>query len=177
MRIRFPASRYAGPAAENPKHNTLTPKEVADGRILLFDAETTFGWKIDGEAKVADGVLVLGGEKETTATTTSEFSNFMLYFDYASESKVKPEIKIYGESFDLDWHVKGWTRTEWSFNAKGPTSHSFQSLEDIFPSWLGTTAPSDKANPQRSAVAFHVPAGCRLSLRNVQLAPQGGADL
>lgn len=28
--------------------NTLTPKEIADGWILLFDGKTTFGWKIEG---------------------------------------------------------------------------------------------------------------------------------
>ena len=50
-------------AADEPKPNILTPKEIADGWILLFDGETTFGWKIDGEAKVADGALVVGGDK------------------------------------------------------------------------------------------------------------------
>ena len=38
-------------ADEKAKPNTLTPKEIEDGWILLFDGETTFGWKVDGEAK------------------------------------------------------------------------------------------------------------------------------
>jgi hypothetical protein len=45
---------------DKPKPNTLTPKEIADGWVLLFDGETTFGWKIDGAAEVKDGVLILG---------------------------------------------------------------------------------------------------------------------
>src|SRR5919201_2112618 len=60
----------AGPlhAADQPaKPNSLTPQEIADGWLLLFDGETTFGWKIDGEGKVENGALVLGGTKPTRA--------------------------------------------------------------------------------------------------------------
>jgi hypothetical protein len=49
--------------ADEPKPNTLTPKEIADGWILLFDGETTFGWQIDGDAKVEQGQLIVGGAK------------------------------------------------------------------------------------------------------------------
>ena len=38
--------------AESPKHNTLTPQEIAAGWILLFDGETTFGWKTEGDVVV-----------------------------------------------------------------------------------------------------------------------------
>src|SRR5262249_60457657 len=31
-------------ADAEPKPNTLTPKEIADGWLLLFDGETMFGW-------------------------------------------------------------------------------------------------------------------------------------
>jgi hypothetical protein len=58
---------------EKPNPSALTPKEIADGWILLFDGKTTFGWQIDGEAKVEDGALVLGGTKATTARPTSSF--------------------------------------------------------------------------------------------------------
>jgi hypothetical protein len=60
-------------ADDKPKPNTLTPKEIAEGWILLFDGETTFGWTVEGEAKVKDGELILGGDKETIATITSSF--------------------------------------------------------------------------------------------------------
>lgn len=55
------------------KPNALTAKEIADGWVLLFDGETTFGWKVEGEAKVEKGVLVLGGTKATTITSTTAF--------------------------------------------------------------------------------------------------------
>jgi hypothetical protein len=62
-------------ADDAPKPNTLTPQEIADGWLLLFDGETTFGWKIDGEAKVERGELVLGGTKRTTAELTMLFGD------------------------------------------------------------------------------------------------------
>ena len=63
-------------ADDKPKPNALTPKEIADGWIMLFDGETTFGWKIDGDAKVKDGTLVLGGGKATIASPTTVFGNY-----------------------------------------------------------------------------------------------------
>lgn len=83
MRHAFAAvvcALLAGPAAadDKPKPNTLTPKEAADGWLLLFDGETTFGWKIDGDAKVKDGVLLLGGGKATTATFTTRLGSYDL---------------------------------------------------------------------------------------------------
>src|SRR5579871_5577390 len=47
------------PQPSSPKPNMLTPDEIADGWILLFDGETQFGWAAGSEAdwKVADGVI------------------------------------------------------------------------------------------------------------------------
>src|SRR5262249_9862482 len=56
-----------------PKANTLTPQEIADGWVLLFDGETTFGWKIEGEVKVEQGVLFVGGKKAARLSLTTPF--------------------------------------------------------------------------------------------------------
>jgi len=86
MRLSFNAAALglllaAAPAfaEDKPKPNTLTPKEIADGWILLFDGETTFGWKIDGAAEVKDGALVLGKGKKTVAYPTSKFGSAFQY--------------------------------------------------------------------------------------------------
>src|SRR5262245_15351709 len=60
-------------AAEEAKPNALTPQDIADGWILLFDGETTFGWKVEGEGKVENGTLILGGSQPTKAATTTAF--------------------------------------------------------------------------------------------------------
>src|SRR5207244_6825818 len=77
---------------DEPKPYTLTPQEIDDGWLLLFDGDTTFGWKIDGVAKVKDGMLVLGGDKETAAAFTTEFGygviRFEAFTDDAKDAKL-----------------------------------------------------------------------------------------
>lgn len=68
-----------------PAANSLTPAEVADGWLLLFDGETTFGWAPRGDARwdVADGVIRYrpgsGGGMLSTAT---EFADFELKAEF-----------------------------------------------------------------------------------------------
>ncbi len=69
-------------AADLPPSNTLTPEEIAEGWIQLFDRATSFGWRIDGDAKIDGRTLILGGEKATTAVTTSAFGSFELRLQY-----------------------------------------------------------------------------------------------
>src|SRR5262245_24547748 len=72
-----------GPAAaraNEAKPNMLTPQEIAEGWLLLFDGETTFGWQIDGDVAVKDGVLVLGGSRATKARSTAAFQNAICSF-------------------------------------------------------------------------------------------------
>ena len=68
----------AAPAtADEKKPPTLTPKEIADGWIMLFDGESTFGWKVEGEAKVEAGVLTLvGGEKGASLSSVHRHVDF-----------------------------------------------------------------------------------------------------
>src|SRR5438034_1865135 len=73
-----------------PKSNTLTPKEIADGWIMLFDGETTFGWKSSEGAKpkadVKEGMLVISGPGNIIELTTP-FSEFELTGEYRTREK------------------------------------------------------------------------------------------
>lgn len=71
--IALPLAALAGFAADPPKPNTLTPKEIADGWLLLFDGETSYGWVVRGKAEVKDGALVLGAGEKTVAYPTTHF--------------------------------------------------------------------------------------------------------
>jgi hypothetical protein len=130
-------------AADEPKPNTLTPKEIADGWILLFDGESTFGWTIDGEAKVEKGVLILGGEKETTATTTTAFAYFTLKLETASRGEASTMV-----------HGK--------MEVKPKVNSTFALLT------TGSGSGGNASYPIRCTV----PAGSQLSLRNVKLQPE-----
>ncbi|AWM39673.1 hypothetical protein GobsT_19740 [Gemmata obscuriglobus] len=68
--------------ADQPKPNTLTTKEIADGWVLLFDGETNFGWKIEGAAEVKDGVLILGKGKKTIAHPSATFPHFETHIEW-----------------------------------------------------------------------------------------------
>ncbi|MBN9519159.1 DUF1080 domain-containing protein [bacterium] len=79
----------AGPATAQPTAAALTPQEAADGWLMLFDGESTFGWKIDGAAEVKNGTLVLGKGKKTVAYPTSRFGgDFEYVFEIAGVGTV-----------------------------------------------------------------------------------------
>jgi hypothetical protein len=65
--------------------NSLTPTEINDGWILLFDGETSFGWEPRGDARwiVADGELTTqAGSGAGMLATTTEFADFELLADF-----------------------------------------------------------------------------------------------
>jgi hypothetical protein len=77
--------------------NTLTPAEIRDGWLLLFDGETTFGWKIDGEARVEKGVLILGGKKETKAEISPRLETYDFRCQAAWTGEAPPAFNHSGD--------------------------------------------------------------------------------
>jgi hypothetical protein len=78
---------------EKPKPNTLTPKEIADGWILLFDGETTFGWKADGKPlKVAEGALI--PSSGDIFSSTARFAEFELHFEYKKKKEGRASFGV-----------------------------------------------------------------------------------
>ncbi len=64
--------------------NSLTPKEVAEGWILLWDGETTFGWESLGKAewKITDGILSASSAENGWLASNTQFADFILKADY-----------------------------------------------------------------------------------------------
>jgi hypothetical protein len=154
-------------AAGQPKPNTLTPKEIADGWLLLFDGETTFGWQIDGEAKMEEGMLVLGATKATTATLTTRLGYGAIAFnaqtDNANDAKLTFNAYKEGPFIraaplgEVGWH---------GFHA--------QVVRDDISIWAdgskGFVAKGGVLD-QPTAIAFHVPPGQKLLLRTIKFLP------
>ena len=71
-------------AAAEP--NTLSPDELAEGWILLFDGETLFGWRAASEAnwEVRDGAISVSQGEPGLLCTTSQFGNYQLKVDFRS---------------------------------------------------------------------------------------------
>lgn len=66
----------------------LTPDEIADGWISLFDGESLYGWKNEGDADfhVRDGViLATRGSEPCLLRTTSQFDNYKLRVQFLSD--------------------------------------------------------------------------------------------
>jgi hypothetical protein len=81
------AATFPAAAQDSAKPNTLTLKEIADGWILLFDGETTFGWSArgaspDGTVKATDGALELGALGDGHIRTATAFDQAELRFEY-----------------------------------------------------------------------------------------------
>jgi len=106
-----PTAEEAPPAAAPAPmetHNTLTPAEQADGWRLLFDGQTTTGWR-NAHAEtfpekgweVRDGALVVlesgGGEAEHGGdiVTVDEYGDFELKVDFKLSEGANSGIKYF----------------------------------------------------------------------------------
>jgi hypothetical protein len=74
--------------------NQLTPEELDDGWILLFDGETDYGWKAGSQAnwKVADGVISVSAGEMGLLHTTSQFGDFVLKVDFRNPKQTNSGI-------------------------------------------------------------------------------------
>jgi hypothetical protein len=136
----------AGPAAAQVKPNS---SEIASGEILLFDGETTFGWKIDGEAAVKDGWLVLGGAKATTAVPTTSlpasFIKIEVVFDDKLPAANRPKVSLTAKHADV-----------------GPSGRAITA----FP-----------CGGERTRIRIDVPAGATVKIRRLSVGIGGTAPL
>lgn len=166
-------------AAEPPKPNLLTPKEIADGWVLLFDGETTFGWKTEGAASTKDGALVLGGDKPTLAQVTAAFPAFVVEFEYKAEvpqqaatpefwafssrvlENVGPGKKYKSYPFSVFLNASDtWSVGRYEFRDGGHKAAVGN---------IGSESPWSEPPP--FAAAINVPAGTLVRIRNLKLKP------
>ncbi|HWQ56130.1 MAG TPA: DUF1080 domain-containing protein [Bryobacteraceae bacterium] len=65
------------------QHTSLTPKEISDGWVLLFDGETLFGWTPEGKAqwRASGGVLTAEGENGWLRSNAA-FADFEMKCDW-----------------------------------------------------------------------------------------------
>jgi hypothetical protein len=139
-------------AQDKPMASTLSPKEIASGRLMLFDGVSMYGWRIDGEATIKDGWLVLGGMKATTATSTALLCANQIWIetDYSADL---PDAKLPRLTLsDLRVNVVP-TRG-------GRVGYSFP-----------------ERRRQLNQVRFNVPAGTTLKVRDVFVDPVPGQEL
>ncbi len=71
-------------ASAHAAENTLSPAEVAEGWILLFDGQTLFGWQPASQVdwKVAEGAITATQGEQGLLATTSQFGDYVLKVDF-----------------------------------------------------------------------------------------------
>jgi hypothetical protein len=155
-------------ADDAPKPNTLTPKEIADGWILLWDGVTTFGWKSEGQATIKDGMLQISGGDKAAIATTTHFGPCELAFEFmqsgAQQAKAQAQVAM-GESLRLPAY-NGWTRAV--------VKHAGDSIagEFIGQQFSMKSSSGDPEHTESPAVIrFESPAQVLLSLRSIKLKP------
>ena len=162
---------------DKAKPNTLTPKEIADGWILLFDGETTFGWTGNAvsQPKIVDGALIPVIPKGTCIiSAVNAHDDFELRFDYKRAMggpKISAGVGVLGSTgsrkFQLLNNAMDWTTVSISSSNKellieGP---GFRSR------WSQSPATTGK-------IAFmQDPDGENLILRNIKFRPLNTTSL
>jgi hypothetical protein len=105
-------------AADEPRHNKLTPQEAADGWILLFDGETTFGWTSPNGSQwtIVNGMLAPQSDKHGLLVTTTAFADFDLMIQYRARNDSKMAVFVgcdaSGKGADKILSQKGGVKTE-----------------------------------------------------------------
>lgn len=86
---------YAAEAADNAAVAApLTPQQIAEGWISLFDGHSLFGWKPVGSAdwKVQDGAIHVTSGEQGWLMTTSQFADYELYVEFKAPASTNSGI-------------------------------------------------------------------------------------
>ena len=101
--------------------NTLTPKEVSEGWVLLFDGGSTFGWTQEGQAqwRAENGMLVPDGSAGWLRTNAT-FADFILKCDYRTGADGNSGIFLRSGGQGAP-HETGYELQIWNQHPKYPT--------------------------------------------------------
>ncbi len=143
---------------------TLTPEEIAEGWVLLFDGESTFGWKTEGDVSVKEGLLHVGGEKPGAVELTTPLGSGELYVETVAG----------GGGGSLSFTEKN-SQMGWAISAEKPSRHLHTVLVNQEESDLGDLNEETEGDRLvcTSAVNCHDPT-FRLSIEH---RPANAADV
>src|ERR1043166_1159299 len=168
------AAALPAAAQDKAKPNTLTPKEIADGWILLFDGETTFGWKTQGPQAIDDGQWTLDGG--SGIETFAHYGEGVIAFEYRQTGKErKADVQVQGNPVGL---LAVSDKTKWLdgyFVIKDNKLTRVlrgKSIGDKDAKYPVATKPLSAGS-----IGFSVPIGSQLPLRNIKFLPGSTTSL
>src|SRR3954451_19388728 len=107
----FAVTSLADAADDKPDFNKLTPQEAADGWLLLFDGEATYGWTAPTGSKwtVVNGMLSPQAGMPGLLATTTAFRDYELKFQYRITPNSMAEIVVGCDRAGRSQHGSGKT--------------------------------------------------------------------
>jgi hypothetical protein len=171
-------------AADRDRPNTLTPKEIADGWILLFDGDSTFGWTSPNDSKwtISQGMLAPQAGKPGLLVTTTAFSDYELKLDYRvrSDTEARVHFRCNGEGkvdvpsdkTELRHHGDLWMRMTVRITGNDIPHPSYESLSNgLFGSFASSSFAADsKIEPKPTSGRIAL-SGNGVIFRNIQIRP------
>lgn len=85
---------HAGKQASAEIKSLLSPEEISDGWISLFDGETLFGWQSHSKAdwQVEEGAIVVTSGEPGLLCTTCSFADYILKVDFRADPKTNSGV-------------------------------------------------------------------------------------
>lgn len=82
--------------------NVLTPEQIDDGWIALFDGETHFGWQATSDAnwRVEDGTITVDSGDEGWLMSTSEFADYELHVEFQAPETTNGGVFLHSPQSD-----------------------------------------------------------------------------
>jgi hypothetical protein len=119
--VKLPALFLLLGAALFAQHNALTPKEVSEGWVLLFDGESLFGWTGEGKSRwrAEEGVLTPDGDTGWLRTNAA-FADFELKCDWRTGPEGNSGLFLRSAKGDNP-HETGYELQIWNQHPQFPT--------------------------------------------------------
>ncbi len=148
----------------------LTPRQVEEGWLLLFDGETTFGWTAGGgKATVKDGILSVQADKAERLLTTTAFGWGQAEVELRWQGKSPPVPVVQGDTAAI--LGKGAKPGTWYFLSGNSDPDSYEvTAKGIF---LERGMRKKKPATTRGQFGFEIPAGTTLEIRSCKFKPLG----
>ncbi len=165
------------PCPAKPGANSLNADQMQKGVLLLFDGETTLGWKSEGDVSIAEGALILGRNQRPAHISSLPFQNCVLEFQYTVTGHGTATFETAGQAIDLPARANdpAWVQVSCESEFSGTGSYRLSCTSSLNPG--KPTEFQLKQSPQRSPFTFRVTKECQLKLRQLTLTPRKSRNL